>query len=324
MRATQRHSMKRWEWVEFRILGPIEISDGAHTLETRWSEGTDAAGLPGTLREPCHLDGPAQRRVCGPGSARRPHSETTLASISPGCAGRSAPGRGRSSPIGSGTSSRSHQPSWMPNRFVAMADSARAELAAGHPEAAAAGLRDALRCGARPCPTVADQAFAEQRLPGWKKHGLSALEDRITADLGCALRAGRSDGGPLRRRWHGWSSSPRCPIRTSPCPRFAAALTAQLRDREALLILDNCEHLLEPGRGGPRRATAGLPPRYESCVDQPGQAPGGWRGQLAGPRRDRPPRRENETRPRLRAVRVGPSVLRPSRADPAGLRAHRG
>ena len=76
------------------------------------------------------------------------------------------------------------------DRFARLAAAAREDLAAGRPEAAAAGLREALGLWRGPALSdVADFAFAQADIVRLEEARLAAVEDRIDADLACGRHA---------------------------------------------------------------------------------------------------------------------------------------
>ncbi len=222
--------------MEFRILGPIEISDGAHTLELGGlRERTLLACL---VLSANHVISTARLSDELWAGRPPPHSETTLRVYIARL--RRALGTGAEALVTHrlGYQLKVASAELDANRFVAMADSARAELAAGHPEAAAAGLRDALALWrGSALSDVADQAFAEAEAARLEEARLSALEDRITADLACGRHSSviaELDGlvvqHPLRERLCGQQM-----LAMYRCGRQADALAAfgQLRRRLA-------------------------------------------------------------------------------------------
>jgi len=94
------------------------------------------------------------------------------------------------------------------DRFARLVAAARDDLAAGRPEAAAAGLREALGLWRGPALfDVADFAFAQGDVARLEEARLAAIEDRVEADLACGRHAGlvsELDGlvaaHPLRER----------------------------------------------------------------------------------------------------------------------------
>lgn len=170
--------------VEFRILGPIEVSDGTDLL--------DLGGLRERTLLAClvlsanHVVSTARLADDLWAGRPPPHSGTTLRVYIARL--RRALGAGAEALV---THRLGYQLTVTPgeldaDRFVAMADSARAELAAGRAEAAAAGLREALALWRGPALSdVADQAFAEAEAVRLEEARLTALEDRVTADLAC-------------------------------------------------------------------------------------------------------------------------------------------
>jgi predicted ATPase/DNA-binding SARP family transcriptional activator/tetratricopeptide (TPR) repeat protein len=94
------------------------------------------------------------------------------------------------------------------DRFARLAAAAREDLAAGRPEVAAAGLREALGLWRGPALSdVADFAFAQADAARLEEARMAAVEDRVEADLACGRHAslvseldGLVAGHPLRER----------------------------------------------------------------------------------------------------------------------------
>jgi DNA-binding SARP family transcriptional activator len=77
------------------------------------------------------------------------------------------------------------------DRFAELVATARADLAAGRPEAAAAGLHEALGLWRGPALSdVADFVFAQADVARLEEARLAAVEDRVEADLACGRHAG--------------------------------------------------------------------------------------------------------------------------------------
>ncbi len=93
-------------------------------------------------------------------------------------------------------------------RFLSMADRGRVQLAAGRPEDAAATLRSALALWrGQAVSDVADMAFAQADIHRLEEARLTALEDRLDADLACGRHVaviaeldGLTARHPLRER----------------------------------------------------------------------------------------------------------------------------
>jgi predicted ATPase/DNA-binding SARP family transcriptional activator/Tfp pilus assembly protein PilF len=93
-------------------------------------------------------------------------------------------------------------------RFARLVATAREDLAGGRPEAAAAGLREALGLWRGPALSdVADFAFAQADVARLKEARLAAVEDRVEAELACGGHAslvseldGLVAAHPLRER----------------------------------------------------------------------------------------------------------------------------
>lgn len=109
-------------------------------------------------------------------------------------------------------------------------------------------------------------------------------------------------------------------IREEPGRPFPDSIIAGLAGRDLLLIIDNCEHLLDAVAG--QRAAPGLPGAADPG-DQPEQARPGRGSDLAGPAARAAAAGRGRSRRRRRG-RVGAAVLRPGGAGQAGLRADRG
>jgi predicted ATPase/DNA-binding SARP family transcriptional activator len=76
------------------------------------------------------------------------------------------------------------------NRFAQLVGEAREDLAAGRPEVAAAGLREALGLWRGPALSdVADFAFAQADAARLEEARMAAVEDRVEADLACGRHA---------------------------------------------------------------------------------------------------------------------------------------
>jgi predicted ATPase/DNA-binding SARP family transcriptional activator/tetratricopeptide (TPR) repeat protein len=94
------------------------------------------------------------------------------------------------------------------DRFAQLVAAAQGDLAAGRPEAAAAGLREALGLWRGPALSdVADFAFAQADAARLEEARMAAVEDRVEADLACGRHAslvseldGLVAGQPLRER----------------------------------------------------------------------------------------------------------------------------
>lgn len=123
-------------------------------------------------------------------------------------------------------------------RFERLAEAGRAELAAGHPESAAARLRQALDLWRGPVLSdVADLEFARADAGRLEEARLTALEERIEADLACGRHIaviaeldGLVASRPLRERLCGQRL-----LALYRCGRQAAALEfyQELRSRLA-------------------------------------------------------------------------------------------
>lgn len=254
--------------MEFRILGSVEVGDGGPAKDLGGlRERTLLARLLLSAGQVVSADRLAEDLWAGDPP---PHSTATLRvyisrlrrALGPGATALQTQPPGYRLDL---------QPGQLDaHRFEALADAARADLAGGRPEAAAARLRQALGMwrGAA-LSDVADLSFAQADVIRLEEARLTALEDRVEADLACgrhASLASELDGllasHPLRERLCGQRM-----LALYRCGRQADALQAyqDLRTRLA------DELGIDPNPGLQRLHQAIL--RQEAGLDWP---PAGW------------------------------------------------
>jgi predicted ATPase/DNA-binding SARP family transcriptional activator len=163
-------------------------------------------------------------------------------------------------------------------RFLRLTHAAGADLAAGRPQAAAAALREALAMWRGPALSdVSDLPFAQAEVTRLEEARLTALEDRVEADLRCGLHASLTAEldalvatHPLRERLTGQRM-----LALYRCGRQAEALAAygELRARLA------GELGIDPSAALQRRHEAILRQDHEldwrPRAHPPGRAPAG-------------------------------------------------
>jgi predicted ATPase/DNA-binding SARP family transcriptional activator len=179
-------------------------------------------------------------------------------------------------------------------RFGSLVAEAAADMAAGRPEAAAGRLREALALWRGPALSdVADFAFAQADAIRLEEARLSAIEDRVEADLACGRHAG------LASELEGLVAAH--PLRERLCGQRVLALYRCGRQADALQAYQDLRGRLADELGiDPNPALAR---RHEAVLRQdPGLD---WRP--AGP----------EPRPGDHAA--GPEAPAPAAAAPAGI-----
>lgn len=254
--------------VEYRILGSVEVADGGLTKDLGGHrERTLLAQLLLSAGQVVSADRLAEDLWAGDPP---PHSTATLRvyvsrlrrALGPGSAGLVTQPPGYRMAL---------QPGQLDaHRFEALTAQARADLAAGRPEAAAARLRQALGLWRGPALSdVADFSFARSDVVRLEEARLAALEDRVEADLACGRHTsltseldGLMASHPLRERLCGQRM-----LALYRCGRQADALQAyqDLRSRLA------DELGIDPNPGLSRLQQAIL--RQEPDLDWP---PAGW------------------------------------------------
>jgi predicted ATPase/DNA-binding SARP family transcriptional activator len=192
--------------VEFRILGSVEVADGGRVRDLGGlRERTLLARLLLAAGQVVSADRLAEDLWAG---RPPPHYMATLRVYISRL--RRALGDGSAAVITQPPGYRIMlgQSELDADRFARLVAAAQEDLAAGRPEAAAAGLREALGLWRGPALSdVADFAFAQADAARLEEARMAAIEDRAEADLACGRHAslvseldGLVAGHPLRER----------------------------------------------------------------------------------------------------------------------------
>jgi len=194
--------------------------------------------------------------------------------------------------------------------FGTMAARGRRALAEGNAQTAARVLRSALEAWrGQPLADAAGCDAAEAAAAALTELRSSALADQAEVPYAVLDAVGVRE--PVIRRRGSSGVQPGA----SPLDR----LTAALADRDDVLVLDNCEHVIEAAAALAGRVLAACPPDEDHRHQQAAAAHRG-RDPLPGPAVGRPPAHRTGLRV-VRVLRFGPPAARPGGGRPAGLRA---